>query len=164
MLMASVVKLRVINTIGNIISGIYALIIGSYPLLAMNVCLLIINIYNLAKLFRPEKHFDLIPCSQDDGYLNYFVSRYLEDIRHYFPNFDTDTMGDYACLVCCNGDPAGVFPGCKKGDDAIDVILDDTTPTYRDCSVANFCTPSCRKRVLRGRSSRKGRSPAIRNI
>ena len=50
MLMSSVVKLRVINTIGSVISATYALIIHSYPLALMNICLIIINCYNLIKL------------------------------------------------------------------------------------------------------------------
>lgn len=52
MLMTSMVKLRVINTIGSIISGIYAIICGAYPLALMNGCLIIINIYNLLKLSK----------------------------------------------------------------------------------------------------------------
>ena len=50
MLMSSVIKLRVINITGSIISGTYALIIGSFPLALMNICLIIINVYNVYKL------------------------------------------------------------------------------------------------------------------
>lgn len=52
MLMASVVKLRVINMIGSVISASYALIIGSFPLVLMNVCLIAINAYNLVRLLK----------------------------------------------------------------------------------------------------------------
>ena len=45
MLMSSVIKLRIINIIGSTISGTYALIIGSFPLALMNICLIIINAY-----------------------------------------------------------------------------------------------------------------------
>ena len=50
MLMSSIIKLRVINILGSVISGSYALIIGSFPLVLMNSCLIIINVYNLYKL------------------------------------------------------------------------------------------------------------------
>ena len=50
MLMSSVVKLRVINTIGSGIFAAYALMIHSYPTALMNICLVGINIYNLLKL------------------------------------------------------------------------------------------------------------------
>ena len=55
MLMSSVVKLRVINTIGSVISATYALIIHSYPLALMNICLIIINVYNLMKLLKTKQ-------------------------------------------------------------------------------------------------------------
>ncbi|MCR4607972.1 MAG: YgjV family protein, partial [Oscillospiraceae bacterium] len=44
-LMTSVVKLRVVNTIGSAIFAIYALIIHSYPTAIMNICLVAINLH-----------------------------------------------------------------------------------------------------------------------
>ena len=52
MLMSSIVKLRVINILGSIISGTYAIICGAFPLVLMNACLIVINVYNLYKLLR----------------------------------------------------------------------------------------------------------------
>ena len=54
LLMTSVMKLRIINTIGSTISGIYAFIIGSFPLVLMNTCLITINVYNIFKLKKSE--------------------------------------------------------------------------------------------------------------
>lgn len=47
MLMSSVIKLRVINTIGSGIFAVYALIIHSYPTALMNFCLVSINVYKM---------------------------------------------------------------------------------------------------------------------
>ena len=52
MLMSSIVKLRIINTVGSVISGIYAVICGAIPLAVMNICLITINIYGLVKLLK----------------------------------------------------------------------------------------------------------------
>ena len=52
MLMSSVIKLRVINSIGSGIFAVYALIIHSYPTAMMNICLVAINIYNLVRLSK----------------------------------------------------------------------------------------------------------------
>ena len=81
MLMASVVKLRVINTFGSVISGTYALIIGSFPLALMNVCLLVINIYNLFKLLKTRQQYDLVCVKKEDSFLQYVLERYREDIN-----------------------------------------------------------------------------------
>ena len=64
MLMSSVVKLRVINTIGSGIFAAYALMIHSYPTALMNACLVGINLYNLAKLTRKERSYDLVEGAQ----------------------------------------------------------------------------------------------------
>ncbi|MDO5785972.1 MAG: hypothetical protein Q4P20_13030, partial [Eubacteriales bacterium] len=47
MLMSSIVKLRIINTTGSVISGIYAVICGALPLALMNFCLITINVISL---------------------------------------------------------------------------------------------------------------------
>ena len=139
MLMASVVKLRIINTAGNVISITYALIIGSYPLAVMNLSLIIINIINLIKLFRPTKHFDLIVGKSDDAYLAYFLKRCKDDIKFHFPEFDRKAIhAEQAYIICCNGNPAGVMLGKEVEPGVLDIALDYTTPTYRDCSVAKY--------------------------
>ena len=139
MLMASVVRLRVINTIGSVISGTYALIIGSFPLALMNICLIIINLYNLYKLLKTKQQFEIIPSSGKDSFIRYFLTRYQQDILQFFPSFcaeNTDTMVAY--LVCCNGTPAGLLLGEAKEDGALNVLLDYSVPSYRDCSVGAY--------------------------
>lgn len=139
MLMSSVVKLRVINTIGSIISGTYAFIIGSFPLAFMNICLIIINIYNLMKLLKKEQSYSLIDATCNDGLLHYILTYYKEDIHKYFPGFTGETtLLDQAYIVCCNGNPAGVLLGKKNGYGTIDVVLDYSVPAYRDCSVGTY--------------------------
>ena len=56
-LMASVVKLRVVNSIGSTIFAIYALIIRSYPTAVMNFCLVCINLRFLWKLRRRDPSY-----------------------------------------------------------------------------------------------------------
>lgn len=138
MLMSSVVKLRVINTIGSGIFAVYALIIHSYPTALMNVCLVGINVYNLIKLNQKDKSYDLVECASDDGLLRYLLDHYESDIRLYFPGFSPDSPADRAYLVCCHGEPAGVLLGTDQGQGTLRVLLDYSTPTYRDCSIGAY--------------------------
>ncbi len=139
MLMSSVVKLRVINAVGSLVSGSYALIIGSFPLALMNGCLLIINLYNLRKLLVTEKHYDLLPCSPQESFARYFLEHYSEDIAKYFPGYREDAaLADTGYLVLCNGDPSGILLGKTAGVGTLESYLEYTTPTYRDCSVGKF--------------------------
>lgn len=138
MLMSSIVKLRVVNTIGSIVSGTYALIVGALPLVLMNACLIIINVYNLIKLLKTKQAYDLVDGSTDDALVNYFLERYANDIKACFPGFKKeDACGKKAYVVCCDGNPAGVLVGEEKAGE-IDILIDYSTPAYRDCSVGAF--------------------------
>ncbi len=139
MLMASLVKLRVINTIGSVISAIYALIIGSFPLALMNVCLIVINLYGLFRLLKTPQQYDIVPCGVEDCFVRYFLEKHQADISGFFPDIQKDALAaDAAYLVCCNGDPAGLVLGRDLGDGQMDLILDYSVPAYRDCSVGQF--------------------------
>lgn len=138
MLMSSVVKLRVINTVGSVVSGTYALICGAYPLVLMNGCLIIINVYNLYKLLKTEQQYDMVESKKEDALLGYFLEKYHEDIKNHFPDFTTNAIYDKAYVVCCNGTPAGVLLGKEKENGIIDILVDYAIPTYRDCSVGNY--------------------------
>ena len=145
MLMNSVVKLRVFNAIGSVISGTYALIMRSYPLALMNICLLTINLYNLMRLLKVKNHYELIETTADDGFAAYFLGRHEADIRSYFPDFSAQARGEKAYITCCNGIPVGALLG-RERDGELMVAIDYTTPAYRDCSVAAFLYPALRKK------------------
>lgn len=139
MLMTSVIKLRVVNTIGAGIFAVYALIICSYPTALMNGCLVIINIYNLVKLLKDERQYTMISGRGDEAFLLYILNYYKEDIKKYFPQFHLDRANIDVAYIVCNADsPAGILLGKKTGDGTMEVILDYATPVYRDCSVGTY--------------------------
>lgn len=138
MLMSSVVKLRVINTIGSGIFAAYALMIHSYPTALMNACLVGINVYNLVRLNQKDRAYDLTEAAPGDGLLGYLLDHYREDILTYFPGFTGAEEGDRAYVVFCGGDPAGLLLGTDSGQGTLNVRLDYSTPTYRDCSIGAY--------------------------
>ena len=79
-LMASVVKLRVVNSVGSAIFAVYALIIHSYPTAIMNICLLLINIYYLWKLRKTAPEYRMVTLSPGEGYVRFFLDSHREDI------------------------------------------------------------------------------------
>ena len=70
-LMASVVKLRVVNTIGSVIFTAYAFIIHSYPTAIMNVCLVLINIYYLVKMSNTKVDYSIVRVNTKDALVSY---------------------------------------------------------------------------------------------
>ena len=138
MLMSSIVKLRIINTVGSVISGIYAVICGAIPLAVMNICLITINIYGLVKLLKIKQIYDLVIGEADDALVGYFLNRYENDIKSFFPEFEHTRAGGYkAYIVCFVGNPAGVMLG-RENDGVLDILIDYSTPVYRDCSVGAY--------------------------
>jgi len=70
--------------------------------------------------------------------LGYLLDYYRADIQTYFPDFSRDRVGDRAFIVCCNGNPAGLLLGIDGGQGTLQVLLDYSTPTYRDCSIGSY--------------------------
>ena len=138
MLMTSVVKLRVINTIGGVIFCGYALCIHSYPTAAMQVCLIVINLINLYKLNNTKKEYTVVDVKADDGFLKHFLCANENDIKKYFPDFAQPAETDKIFLITCGEVPAGAFIAADNGNENLCVKLDYTTPAYRDCSAGKF--------------------------
>lgn len=139
MLMSSVIRIRIVNTIGSGIFAVYALIIKSYPTALMNLCLVAINIYNLRKLMKKEQSFEIADGNINDSMLSYMINYYYKDIMKYFPKFKNDIMNqDLVYIVYCKGCPVGVMIGKNIGDNTAKISLDYSIPTYRDCSVGKY--------------------------
>ena len=141
MLMTSVYKLRIINLTGSVIFAIYALIIKSYPTALMNFFLVGINVYHLVKLGSTKKSYDLVRVEKDDGFVNYLLSLYGDDIRQYFPDYKKSLADcELGYIVCCNNAPAGIALARReeKNPGSLNLMVDYSTPVYRDCSVGQF--------------------------
>ena len=138
MLMTSVVKLRIINTIGSIIFTIYAIIIHSYPTALMKFALIIVNLYFLFKMTKTENHYRVVEVKSDDLLLKEFLRYYEDDIYNCFPGLKYDLNEINRCFIIMNEDkPVGFTLGiCDK--DSMELILDYTVQAYRDASIGNF--------------------------
>ncbi|MCR4901398.1 MAG: hypothetical protein K6A23_00950 [Butyrivibrio sp.] len=138
-LMVSVVKLRIINSIGSIIFTAYALIIHSYPTAIMNFCLVLINIYYLIKLKNADsREYNLLKTESSDSLLLKILELYTEDIKKCFPGISMNFSNADLCYVICHkGNPVGFFIG-KKDNDKLNILLDYSIPEYRDFSIGSF--------------------------
>lgn len=138
MLMTSVVRLRIINTIGSIIFTIYALIIKSYPTALMNAALVFVNLYFLFKMTKTENHFRVIEVNSDDKMLKEFLDYYHDDIYYNFPDIEFDLKDMNRCFVVFNDEKVVGFTIGKFNKGVFDLILDYTIPAYRDASIGSF--------------------------
>ena len=137
-LMASVVKLRVVNSVGSLIFATYALLIKSYPTMIMNICLVLINLYYLWKLRNKEPNYRLVPVRSEGSYVDAFLTAHREDIVRCFPgrNWNQEEL-NRAFLVCQGDTTAGLLLG-REENGVLDVALDYSTPAYRDSSEGRY--------------------------
>lgn len=139
LLMTSVVKLRIINSIGAAIFTVYAIFIKSYPTAAMNFALIVINLYFLWKVLHTKKLLSYVELQPEDSALQHFITFYKEDIARSFPDYDFVMDSRHRCwLVYADANPVGLMVGCVSEPDTLGVSLDYACPSHRDCSVGTY--------------------------
>ena len=138
-LMASVVRLRIINSVGCIVSVVYGLLIHAYPTVIMNAALLLINIFFLIRMSKQKSadyHADRV--EEGDQFLAYFLEAHGEDILRYFPSFSPQKSCNSIRFSYCGDKAAGLIMGELSEDGVLRLALDYTTPEYRDLSVGSW--------------------------
>ena len=149
MMMTSVVKLRVFNAAGSLISMIYAYVCNTWPVVLLNLGLLIIQIVQLIRLHRVKVSFCYRQIGPEDGSLAYFLEFYADEIRNFFPNFRTEVdAGQQVHMVYRDTEPVGVLIGTQT-EEGLSVELDYAVPKYRDCSIAMFLFDELKKQGVK---------------
>ena len=139
MLMTSIVKLRIINTIGCIMFVIYALIIKSYPVALMNFSIACVNIVFLIKIRYRNDVLKILKFREVDDLVKMFIDKNLSDIKKQFPEFSpTDKQFSCSFLVLRNMEIAGVVIGSDEGNGNLIIELDYVIPAYRDFMIGDF--------------------------
>lgn len=138
MMMTSVLKLRIFNTIGSVISMIYAMLCGTWPVFFLNLGLVVINVMQMIRLRKTKVEFTHVQIGAEDGLLKHFLETNKGDIQRYFPEYAYNPDEDTQVHVVLDGMEAlGVLIGTRQGDTFV-AELDYVTPKYRDCSIAQF--------------------------
>ena len=139
LLMSSIKKLRWINLGGALLFGIYGFMIGSIPTGLMNIGIVIIDIYYLARMYMSKEYFRVLPIENDTDYLNGFLDFYKQDIGSYTDiskiNFEKAVVKLY---LLRNMNPAGIFICEEFNKKTLEITLDYVIPMYRDSKVGQF--------------------------
>ena len=137
MMMTSVVKLRIFNACGSLISMTYSIITNTWPIAVLNFALIGINLFHLLRPQFSKKNYSCLKLDNGDKCLDYFLNFHLGDIKKFFPNFKTPLTNKEVYAVFFGAEMVGVITG-ELTEDCFIIELDYTTPAYRDFSVAPF--------------------------
>ena len=139
LVMSSVKRLRWINLVGSLVFAAYGIIIKSYPVAVMNLGIVLVNTYYLYQIYHQKDALKVIQI-QNVAYLETFVNHYKADMKK-FMALDVESIykeDHIKFFVTRNTVPAGLFVGKKNNNETLEVLIDYTTPTYRDFKIGKF--------------------------
>ena len=139
LLMSSIKKLRWINLGGALLFGIYGFMIGSIPTGLMNVGIVVIDIFYLARMYMSKEFFRVLPIENDTDYLNGFLEFYKQDIQRFNDISKIDFEKAVVKLYLLrNMNPAGIFVCNEFDKKTLEITLDYVIPMFRDFKIGQF--------------------------
>ncbi|CAN5891187.1 hypothetical protein BH11BAC4_BH11BAC4_24780 [soil metagenome] len=139
LLVTNDLKFRWLNTFGCLAFIVYGILIHAFPIILTNSILLLINAFYLAKIYRANENFDLLPFSSGDALINKFLLFYKADIKSYFPEYDQkDASGNISFVVLRDMVIANIFSAALMEDGTALVKINYTVPKYRDYKIGKF--------------------------
>jgi len=134
LLMASVLRLRLINLVGAAVFTVYGVLIGSWPVVLTNAAIVVIDVYYLAIILRDlrrEGYFEVVQVPTASPILARFVAFHGDEISRFEPGFPGLREGQLAWMILRDAVPVGAVVG-ERDDDTLDLLLDHVVPEHRD--------------------------------
>jgi hypothetical protein len=139
LLVSNALKFRWINILGCLSFIIYGLYFKALPVIISNGILLIINIYQLFKLYSRKEDFEFAEIQFGNELINRFLDFYKADIQSYFPAFKyEDDSSKISFVVLRDIVIANIFTASILEGGAALVEINYTIPHYRDYKVGKF--------------------------
>ncbi|MCB8976856.1 MAG: YgjV family protein [Ardenticatenaceae bacterium] len=139
LMMSSVLKLRLINLAGAIAFFIYGLLIGAYPIAAVNAVIVVVNLYFLYRIYTSKEYFKLLDVDSSSAYLRTFLNFYKADIERFIPDYRfAPSEKQLIIFVLRDMVPAGLFIGQRNEQGEFHVYLDFVIPSYRDFKIGTY--------------------------
>ncbi len=141
LLQARVLRFRVLNTVACVVLVFFNVMIGVWPMAAMNVVLATINVFFIVRLLG-ERHdvgaFEVLRVNTGDDYLRHVLEMHREDIARFQPDFTEPHPDEGAFIVIKGDETVGVVVLAREDGDTARILLDYVTPKYRDFTPGEF--------------------------
>lgn len=143
LLQSRLLRLRQLNLVASLLLVTYNLLIGVWPMVAMNGAIVAINVWHLARLLRSRHDPDsyaVVEVVPTDGYLAHVLAHHGADIVRFNPGFSWDGSrpGALAFLVLRDDETVGVVLAHDAGDGVAEIALDYVSPRFRDFTPGEF--------------------------
>ena len=94
MMMTSVVKLRIINMCGGLISLIYAVCVNTWPVAVLNVCLICINLVQTVRLLKGREDLQQVCLEGHDPTAEHLLNAWRTDFEKCNPACNLEEIRD----------------------------------------------------------------------
>jgi hypothetical protein len=136
-------RLRVLNTLAAGVLVLYNAVIGVWPMVAMNIAIIGINLVQIVRL-RSARHaegYELLEVDPQDEYLRHLMRVHEDEIRQFNRDFVFDPAApDAAAFLVLRGDETAGVVLLADGPTphVAQLQLDYVTPKYRDFTPGEF--------------------------
>ncbi|MBS1764887.1 MAG: hypothetical protein JSS90_07990 [Bacteroidetes bacterium] len=132
-------KFRWYSLGGQVTFIIYGLMINAMPVVIANAILLVINIFQMVRLYRSREAFDLVQIDTQDELISCFIKRNGKDLESYFPAFKNEAdINNKAFITLRDLSIANLFIIRISDEGQAQVMVNYTIPKYRDYKVGRF--------------------------
>jgi hypothetical protein len=142
LLQTRVLRLRVLNTVAGLVLIVYNGIIEVWPMVAMNVAIVVINLVYVARLRSAAlpSGYTMLEVDPADEYLRHLLRVHESDIRHFNPGwvYDPAATDAHAFLLLRGDETAGVVLLTGEEGGMARLQLDYVVPRYRDFTPAEY--------------------------
>jgi hypothetical protein len=147
LMVARVLRFRVLNLAGAALATAVNAIIGLWPFVAMNGAIAVIDVYWIWRLLRErhdERAYEVLEVAIDDAYLRHLLRVKSDDLRATHPSFrapaevETPADGRSAFLVLRGDETVGMVIVRDAGQGVGEVELDYVTERFRDFTPGEF--------------------------
>ena len=146
LVMASVLRLRIIGFVGAVVFSTYGALIGSIPVIVTNLAIIVVHGYHLVRILRDrsaDAYFEVIRWPISGVYIPRFLAFHAEDIRRSQPGFEGLQDDHLAWVVLRDVVPVGLVLARHDGSGTARIDLDYVTPEHRDFKAGTTLFDSC---------------------
>ncbi len=139
LMMSNIVRLRWINLFGAGTFATYGLLIGAFPVFALNGFIVLVDLYYLINISRQKDAFELIQIdAYQSPFLKMFVKYHKQEISNFFPDFDLSKLNNpRSIFILRNLMPVGLFI-CLPYKNMLEIKIDFVIKEYRDFKNAHY--------------------------
>jgi hypothetical protein len=126
--------LRVLGTAGAALFAAYGAVLHAWPVVAVNLFILVTNVYYLLRMRFGRDYFTLNETLTGKEYfIGQFLQFYAEDIQRFFPDFRMEALEHPRVIVIMrNLNPVGLFVYTVEALHVLRIHLDYSVPAWRD--------------------------------